>query len=104
MTYPMMGGYKVVSSVQTEECSLRLLRLGEGETVESHYHKLTTQIYLALEGVVEVRVGSTARPLRPYEMLRVPPGTPHGLRSPGPALILSLSIPPLQVEDQHPVG
>ncbi len=97
-----MGDYKVVSSVQTEECSLRLLKLERGESVAVHQHRETTQIYFMLEGEVDVVVGGVARRLRPYEMLRVPPGTGHGLRAPGMCLMLSISIPPLDIEDQHP--
>jgi quercetin dioxygenase-like cupin family protein len=99
-----MGSYKVVGSVETEECSLRLLRLFEGETVGRHHHNNTTQTYFVLEGVVEVEVGDTTKMLRPYEIQRVAPGITHGLRSIGEALVLSISIPPLQMDDQHISG
>ncbi|MEK7848991.1 MAG: cupin domain-containing protein [Chloroflexota bacterium] len=100
--YTQMGDYKVVSSVQTEECSLRLLKLERGESVGRHHHQGTTQIYFVLEGEVETVMAGSTRRLRPYEMLRVPPGTPHGLHAPGMCLVLSISIPPLEMEDQHP--
>ena len=97
-----MGDYKVVSSVQTEECSLRLLKMERGESVAVHHHQITTEIYFMLEGEVDAEVEGIARRLRPYEMLRVPPGKEHGLHAPAMCLMLSISVPPLDVQDQHP--
>ncbi len=51
-----MGDFKVVSSVQTEECSLRRLKLERGESVAVPQHRKTTQIYFMLEREVDVVV------------------------------------------------
>lgn len=96
-----MGSYEVVSSVETEECSLRLLKLDEGKYVNLHHHDKTTQTYFVIEGVAEVTIGRSTKKLRPYEILRIPPETVHGIRSAEPSLVLSISIPPLQMDDQH---
>ncbi len=96
-----MGNYEVISSVETEECSLRLLKLDRGKYVNLHHHDKTTQTYFVIEGVVEVTIGRNAKKLQPYEILRIPPQAVHGLRSTGPSLVLSISIPPLQMDDQH---
>jgi len=56
-----------------------------------------------LEGHAEVTISDHTRTLRPYETIRLPKGTVHSIRSEEGALALSISIPPLQPGDQHPV-
>jgi mannose-6-phosphate isomerase-like protein (cupin superfamily) len=103
MEVAKMGDYEVVSHVETPECSLRLLRLGRAQSVQLHYHERTTQIYFVLEGVVQAIVGTSSRALEPHQSLRIPPRTPHRISSEETALVLSISIPPLHAEDQHPL-
>ena len=98
-----MGNYEVLSNVETPECSLRLLRLGEAQSVQLHYHERTTQIYFVLEGAVQAMVGTSLRVLESHQSLRIPPRTPHRVSSEETALVLSISIPPLQADDQHPL-
>ncbi|HXG41443.1 MAG TPA: cupin domain-containing protein [Dehalococcoidia bacterium] len=100
-----MGNYEVLSHVEMAECSLRILRLRQGEHVSPHYHRECVQIYTVLESEVEIQVGERTYRLLPYETVRVEKGVVHALR-PGErdALVLSLSIPPLQREDHHVVA
>jgi len=99
-----IGHYEVLSHVETPECSLRILRLRPGEAVAPHYHRHCTQIYTVLEAGVEAQVGERTFRLLPYETVRIEPGVVHALRPlQGTALVLSLSIPPLQRDDHHPV-
>ena len=98
-----MGNYEVVSHVETPECSLRLLRMGRDQSVQLHYHERTTQTYFVLEGTVQAMVGTSLRVLEPHQSLRIPARTPHRISSEEPALVLSISIPPLDAEDQHPL-
>jgi mannose-6-phosphate isomerase-like protein (cupin superfamily) len=98
------GQYEVLSHVEMPECSLRILRLRPGEEVTPHYHRHCTQIYTVLEAGVLVQLGERTFRLFPYETVRVEAGVVHGLRPlEGTALVLSLSIPPLQRDDHHPV-
>lgn len=99
-----MGDYQVVSDVRTPECSLRLLRLTPGKRVSPHFHRRTTQIYFLLEGSAVVQVGPSLREIGPNQTCRVPPGTAHAISSQVVALVLSISIPPLEADDQHPSG
>ncbi len=97
------GHYEVLSHVELPECSIRIVRVRPGEEVASHYHRECAQIYTVLEGVVEVRIGESSYRLLPYETVRVEKGTVHGVNPlQGPALLLSISIPPLKREDHHP--
>ena len=98
-----MGDYEILSHVAMPECSIRIIGMKETEQVALHYHENCAQIYTVLEQEVEARVGDRTMRLRPYETVRIEKGVPHAVRAiGGPALVLSLSIPPLEREDQHP--
>ncbi|HEU4759585.1 MAG TPA: cupin domain-containing protein [Dehalococcoidia bacterium] len=99
-----MGEYEILSHVAMPECSIRIIGMRETEQVSLHYHQNCTQIYTVLEHEVEARVGERTFRLRPYETVRIEKGTPHGVRAvDASALVLSLSIPPLERDDQHVV-
>ena len=99
-----MGQYEILSHVAMPECSIRIIGMKETEHVAPHYHQNCTQIYTVLEHAVEARVGDHILQLRPYETVRIEKGIVHSLRAiDGPALVLSLSIPPLERDDQHVV-
>jgi quercetin dioxygenase-like cupin family protein len=74
--------------------------------VDPHFHKNSTQVYTVLEHEVEARVGDQTLRLRPYETVRIEPGVVHAIRAVDVqgALVMSLSIPPMQRDDQHPAG
>jgi mannose-6-phosphate isomerase-like protein (cupin superfamily) len=101
MTHVHIGNYEVVSDQETPECSLRLLKLTKDKFVYLHHHHKTTQIYFVLEGTVGATVDDKSVVLKPRQVLRIPPDTLHGIRTEGEALVLSISIPPLQASDQH---
>lgn len=85
------------------ECSIRILRMRETANVPRHYHEKCAQIYTVLEQEVEARVGDRTLRLRPYETVHIAKGVPHSVRAArDSALVLSLSIPPLDRDDQHP--
>ncbi len=95
--------YEILSHVSMPECSIRIIRMLETEHVASHYHENCSQIYTVLEHQVEARVGDHTLRLRPYETVRIEKGVVHSVRTlDGEALILSVSIPPLDPDDQHP--
>ncbi len=98
-----MGLYEILSHVSMPECSIRIIRMLESEHVAPHYHEKCAQIYTVLEHQVEARVGDQTLRLRPYETVRIEKGVVHSIRTPdSEALVLSLSIPPLDPNDQHP--
>ena len=98
-----MGPYEILSHVSMPECSIRIIRMMETEHVAPHYHEKCAQIYTVLEHQVEARVGDHTLRLRPYETVRIETGVVHSIRTlGGEALVLSLSIPPLDQDDQHP--
>lgn len=98
-----MGLYEILSHVSMPECSIRIIRMLETEHVAAHYHEKCAQIYTVLEHEVEARVGDHTLRLRPYETVRIEKSIVHSVRTlRGEALVLSLSIPPLDRDDQHP--
>ncbi|MDO8616431.1 MAG: cupin domain-containing protein [Dehalococcoidia bacterium] len=96
------GAYEILSHVSMPECSIRIIRMLAAEHVSPHYHEKCAQIYTVLEHVVEATVGDHTLRLRPYETVRVEKGVVHSVRAlEGEALVMSLSIPPLERDDQH---
>jgi len=99
-----MGTYEILSHVAMPECSIRIIRMQATEHVSSHYHEKCAQIYTVLEHEVEARVGDQVLRLRPYETVRIEQGIVHSVRAvSGEALVMSLSVPPLDRDDQHVV-
>ncbi len=99
-----MGTYEILSHVVLPECSIRIIRMLSAEHVAPHYHKNSAQVYTVLENRVEARVGDHAMQLRPYETVRIEKDIVHSVRAlDGEALVMSLSIPPLDRDDQHTV-
>jgi len=97
-----MGNYEILSHVEMPECSIRIIGMKESEEVALHHHEKSTQVYTVLEQEVEVQVAGRTMRLRPYETVRIEKGTRHSVRPVrGPALLLSLSIPPMDRDDQH---
>jgi len=101
MTHVHIGNYEVISHTETPECSFRLLKLVKDKFVYLHHHHNTTQIYFVLEGTVGATVDDKPVVLKHHQVLRIPPDALHGIRTDGEALVLSISIPPLDSSDQH---
>lgn len=101
MMYMHTGDYEVISHQETPECSLRLLKLTKDKFVHPHHHHKTTQIYFLLEGTARTTVAGKTTVLKPNQILRIPRDTLHDIRTEDEALVLSISIPPLDASDQH---
>ena len=98
-----MGTYEILSHTLLPECSIRIIRMMPEEHVNAHVHEKSAQIYTVLEHEVEARVGDHIMRLRPYETVHIDVGQVHSIRAvDAEALVMSLSIPPLDREDQHP--
>jgi len=101
MTYHHMGDYEVVSHMETPECSLRLLRLTKDKYVHTHHHHKTTQTYFVLDGTIQASVSGKPVTLQQHQSLRIPVDVLHSISTDKEALVLSISIPPLEADDQH---
>jgi len=100
-----MGAYEILSHVAMAECSIRIIRMQPAGNVASHYHERSVQVYTVLEHEVEVVLGDQTMHLRPYETVRIDRNEVHSIRAiDGAALVMSLSIPPMDRDDQHAVS
>lgn len=98
------GDYEVVSHQEFPECSLRILRMRDGQEVSRHFHNVSTQMYLGFGGTVEVWVEGRAHRIASGEGVRVPAGAVHAVRPvDGDAIVLSVSVPPLRTDDHFTV-
>jgi len=98
------GNYAVLDHHEFPTSSLRILRITAEQEIAAHFHRACAQSYLGVEGTVEVTVDGTAHRIGPGDAVRVPLGAVHGLRPlNGPAVVVSLSTPPLRADDHHPV-
>ena len=95
-----MGDYEVLADARLPECSLRILRLSPGRAVNLHVHHMTTQVYFVIQGDAVATVAGESKKLGPMQSLRVPIDTPHGISTESTATVLSISIPPLRLDDQ----
>ena len=96
-----LGNYDVLLHSETPECSFRLLRLSKNRFVHQYHHHKTTQIYFILEGIAEATVSDKTIVLKSHQILRVPIDTLHSIRAEAEALVLSISMPPLDLSDQY---
>ena len=95
-----MGDYQVLADMRTPECSLRVLRMSPGKTVNLHIHRKTTQVYFVVEGDAVANVAGEKKKLGYMESLRVHSDTPHAISTEASAVVLCISIPPLRLDDQ----
>jgi mannose-6-phosphate isomerase-like protein (cupin superfamily) len=95
-----MGDYQVLADMRMPECSIRILRLSRGKAVNLHVHRKTIQVYFVIEGDAVATVAGEDKKLGPMKSLRVPIDTPHALSTESTAIALSISIPPLRLDDQ----
>jgi len=101
-----VGIYQVLQDFSCPTASVRVFRLGaEGDAVGGHIHHRSMQIYVALEGSVVVEVEGVERTLEPFDAMPVWAGMKHRA-SPvaGDALLMNISIPPLEADDQVPIA
>jgi mannose-6-phosphate isomerase-like protein (cupin superfamily) len=76
---------------------------GEPERIVRHVHQRSEQVYLVLEGEVEIMKGDSVLQLGAYDVAVIPAGVPHGARPLGArAVIANISVPPLAADDQRP--
>lgn len=101
-----VGVYELLTDFDQRSMSVRVFRLSPGhEQVDLHKHRYSTQVYVALQGRVAVHRDGVETELRPYEALEVIPGMVHGARAIDDfAIVMNISVPPLAVDDQAPLG
>lgn len=100
-----VGVYQILQDFACPSASVRVFRLsGDGDAIGGHIHRRSMQIYVALEGSVAIEIEGVERTVTPYEAVPVWPGMKHRA-SPvaGDAVLMNISIPPLDADDQLPI-
>lgn len=80
------------SEAETSEVFFVVLAPGEGPPL--HIHPDYEQIFYVLEGtgVLEIGQTPTPNPVRPGDLVRIPPNTPHRMVCTGPSSMRYLSV------------
>jgi mannose-6-phosphate isomerase-like protein (cupin superfamily) len=63
-----------------------------------HYHKITTEIYVVLEGEGEIELDGVRHPVRPLSAVYIKPGCRH--RAIGRMRLLNIPIPAFDPADE----
>lgn len=101
-----VGLYELLADFDSAKVSVRVFRLKAGsEHVDLHRHRVSTQVYVPLEGRVAIIRDGVEEILEPYQALEVAPQVVHGARAVDPhAVVMNISAPPLAADDQAPLG
>ena len=80
----------------TPRCQADLYCLRPGQGQAAHTHGDQDKLYLGVEGVGRIRVGSEEQWLEPGVLVLAPAGAEHGLANPGdtPLVVLVVVVPP----------
>jgi mannose-6-phosphate isomerase-like protein (cupin superfamily) len=75
--------------------------LEPGQATERHYHALTEEIYVILEGQGDLEVDGDRRRVAPEDAILIPPGAWHQIRAEGagPLRFLCCCAPPYTDDD-----
>ena len=99
-----VGHYQILEDLEAPDASVRVIQMTGAEEVECHVHQRSAQIYVALVGKVVVLCDGEETVLEPYRAFPVPRQSSHGVKpyGHGPAVVLNVSVPPLEADDQVP--
>lgn len=97
--FHMGQGYsrKLVSpDTGSRDITLNYSVFQDGQEFPQHFHEVSADIFIVLEGGVSVREGDKYTPIRQGEFAYIPPGEVHGTVNdiPGEATLISFQCPP----------
>lgn len=101
-----VGVYELLTDFDAPKLSVRVFRLRTGsEHVDLHRHRISTQVYVALEGRVGIVRDGVEEIIEPHQAIEVAPRVVHGARAlDGEAVVMNISVPALAADDQAPLG
>jgi quercetin dioxygenase-like cupin family protein len=95
-------GSTIREYVHSERQSLAEARLEPGQATQRHYHALSEEIYLVVEGGGELEVDGDRRPVAGGDAILIPPGAWHELTAgDGGVTILCCCVPPYSDADTY---
>lgn len=81
--------------------SLAEASLPEGLATETHYHKLSEEIYFILEGEGSITIGTETTKVIPGDGILIPPGAWHTISADTALRFLCCCAPPYSHEDTY---
>jgi quercetin dioxygenase-like cupin family protein len=95
-------GSTIREYLHTPEQSLAEAMLAPGQATERHYHRLSEEIYLVVEGGGRLEVDGEARDVGPGDAILIPPGSWHELTAGRDgARFLCMCAPPYSHDDTY---
>ena len=89
------------ANAPVENQSLAEATLPAGVGTERHYHRLSEEFYLILEGEGEMEVDGERRPVGPGDAVLIPAGAWHEIRAKAPLRFLCCCAPPYAHDDTY---
>ena len=95
-------GSTIREYLHTDVQSLAEATLVAGQATQRHYHALSEEIYLIVDGGGELEVSGDVRAVGPGDAILIPPGAWHQLRAGAAgATLLCCCVPPYSDEDTY---
>ena len=95
-------GSTIREYLHTPVQSLAEATLAPGQATERHYHRVSEEIYLLLEGVGSLEMDGETREVGPGDAILIPPGAWHELTAgQDGARFLCMCVPPYSHEDTY---
>lgn len=94
------GSYAVHALGQTEKWSAVLIELRDSPR---HFHKIEREVFVVVNGKLEIEIDGVVRALEAGEFVKILPGTVHRLRSASthPVRLLCFNFPAFDLADMH---
>lgn len=95
-------GSTIREYLHTQAQSLAEGSLAPGQSTERHYHRLSEEIYLIVEGGGRLEVAGEERDVQTGDAILIPPGAWHTLvAGPTGARLLCCCVPPYSHDDTY---
>src|ERR1051325_6893776 len=89
------------TNAPVEKQSLAEARMPAGGRTERHYHKVSEELYLILEGAGEIELDGERRMVGPGDAVLIPSGVWHTIMATEPIRFLCCCAPPYAHEDTY---
>jgi mannose-6-phosphate isomerase-like protein (cupin superfamily) len=93
--FPTHANHLIMDRAEADTSEAFLVVLEPGESPPLHVHDDTEQVFFVQTGVGKLQVGSDQPayyPVKPGDLVRIPPHTPHRIRCEGTEPLVYLSI------------
>ncbi len=95
-------GFLTKQTLLGDNESINLTQLEPGSHFKAHYHSISDEIDFVVKGQANMTVDGEVRPIKPGDLIYIPPGVVHGFDAFGDEnlLVLVVFAPPLDEKDR----